>query len=642
MEDEEWAQSGGPNAKPEEVQMSDEDVQNLAIAYEMLTSKRASPDLMIDEAMQELMDLKHDLRHLARIYNFKGDMETIFSTLIVDELTPFSVDVLLVYLDYMHLVIDDHLRQAGDHRAISIAIFDHHVRRLQRMRTLTYVEALFFGNPDDRERYRPGVFHVRDNDAAGVIPLEDETLAEGPKQWFPQMGCLTVSELRRCFDFHQTFHILMIAGSMAAGDVNKEDVGSEVRWNLTNLTGYEEIANALIATYDSMKFDPRMYLTLSGPASRVVYEQDDIQLSLNQDLWFGYELDSDEIISACESEGIEVINDGEVKTLDLLFEEYVLAQMSPTFISHPGNHTTRMSASKFVVTPSGQDVVNLEEDDLVYYGVRDGDSKLTVYTIQELYEAFSSGDSLIPFDPSSVLTDHENIMRWKIFSKKSIRRLLSKVLPRKRRCAWTPRLAAVCQVILSSEETREFELEVQERCLRSLINLDRKKKLTLSATLTSMYNAGSWLLSYEEKIASYDDSAFTEFLIRNPASVPGEPETTGRPQAEVRDILMYLEDDIAKLEDDAHLFNRLLIVKSEGGEETPFAVAYDDANYQLSEYIKFMRNCRFGLTKMYKSSARWLMVTSSVYHKKLFGHLIGDIELEFEETTEDYENFTKG
>ena len=686
--DEEWEAAGGPRyeqeAKSKEGGLTSDDIAHLADAYEILTSKRALSEgearllsgagvprkaLMIDEAMEELIELKHALRHLARLYNFKGDMETIFSALLIEELAQFDVEVLLVYLDYLHLPIEEHLKtdlapEASPednglgpaqvpseaiqqrHKTISIAIFNHHVRRLQRMRTLTYVEAILFDSPDNRDDYRPEVFHYRDDDNDGVIPEEDEVLQQKPGQWFPQVGRLTIDELRRCFDFQQVYHVLMMIGSMAAGDVNKEDLGSGVRWSLTNLTSFEEIARAVISTYDSLKLDPRTYLTLSGPVSRVISEFDEAPLSINEDLWLGRELDDQEILIACQAEGIQTIQDGLPKPLNLLLEEYIVAQLSPTFISHPGKHRTRAGASRYQRTSTGKLIFDLEEDDLVYYGVRDGTSKLTIYTIEELYLAFSQSQVKVPADPLSVLENVDIPMLWDIFPTRTIARLLGVVLPHKRGCAWTSRLVEQCQAILSSPDPREHGFTVQSNCLDDLSRQSQAKKDLISSALVTMYNAGVWLVEYQEDIAMYDDYAFTEQLIRNPSSVPGEPETTGRPQAEVRDILMQVEADISLLKLEAVTFGRLKIVKTTDVElsraetqeqvnefQPHFTIDYEDAALDISNYIKLMEEMRFGLTKTLSLSARWLMVTASVYHKKILGHMINDIELDFEEVT---------
>ena len=651
-DDDDWEAAGGPNAStyaPEKgAQLSPEDIENLAISYEILTSKRALSvteaaeldvqPLMIDEAMQELIDLKHDMRHLARVYNFKGDMAEIFSALLIEELKPFDVEVLLVYLDYMHLPIEEHVQNEKNHTEISIVIFNHHVRRLQRMRVLTYVEAVYFGNPDEREKYRPQVFHMRDDDFEGSIPEEDRLLAGSPGQWFPQMGKLTVDEIRRCFDFHQTYHILMLAGSMFAADVNKEDIGSNGTWTLTNLTSFEEVIKALISTYDSMMFDPRAYLTLSGPALMIISEIEENPMNLNQDMIIA---DPDiyvEITQACQREGINILDENVMKPFQVLFEEYTIAQLTPSFISHPGKHRSRLQASTSRRTIGGLEVGDLDEDDIVYYGVRDGTSKLTIFTISELYHSFASSDGPL-FNPISILQYPDNPMNWEVFPSRVINKLIESVLPHKRRCAWTEPLMTICRSRVDSAETIKFALDIQERLLDDLSNLGPEKKQLISTALVSMYNAGVQLIDYEDDIAFYDDYGMTEQLIRNPLNIPGEPETTGRPQAVVRNILMEVQNDVAMLDLDAVMFGALAIVKnwkadieSEDGESS-FSINYEDAAYTISNYLNLMYQMRFGMTKMLTIGARWLMVTASIYHKKILGHMINDFEFDFTEET---------
>lgn len=653
--DEDWDAAGGPNAKPvKSLELKPEDIENIAVAYEILTSKRALsvaeaaelgiPPLMIDEAMQEMIDLKHDMRHLARVYNFKGDMEAIFSALLIEELKPFDVEVLLVYLDYMHLPIEDHVRNERNHTQISIVIFNHHIRRLQRMRVLTYVEVVYFGNPEEREKYKPQVFHIRDDDREGRIPEEDDLLAGTPDEWFPQIGKLTIDEIKRCFDFHQAYHILMLAGSLTAADVNKEDIGSGATWTLTNLTSYDEVAKALISTYDSMMFDPRAYLTMSGPAMLTISEPEEEPMNLNQDMIISDPEIHVEIIEACQREGIST---DVTKPLNVLFEEYTVAQLTPSFISHHGSQRSRLQASATRLTIGGLEVADLDEDDIVYYGVRDGTSKLIVFTIEELHNSFASSDGPL-FNPVTILQYPDNPMHWEIFPNRTIARLIQIVLPHKRRCAWTQRLASLCRERLESPETIKFALDVQERLLDDLSNLSAEKKQLISTALVSMYNAGVQLIDYEEDIAFYDDYGMTEQLIQNPLNIPGEPETTGRPQAVVRNILMEVSNDIAQLDLDAITFGSLVMIKNwkadyelEGSEDdeiseaklTPFSVDYADSAYTISNYLKLMYQFRFGMTKILTIGARWLMVTASIYHKKILGHMINDFEIEFTEET---------
>ncbi len=600
--------------------LTEEQRASLATAYEILTSKyvkTGTNPTMIDDALEELDLIKLQRMKLAEIYNLEGVVADIFRALLVVELKNFDPEELILYIDYMHIPIEDMLKEEADQLKLSIFITNHHIIRMQRVRVRRYTSAVLFDTLEVREFLKPEVFHIQDyDDGEGIIPEEYDILEKSPNYWYPQIGDLSVDTIRNNFDFEEIFHLLMI--------VREQWNPSGQQWILSNLTRYDDVMGALFNTYRDLELDPRSYLTIDGPILAVLNEPHEGLLTLNHDA----KLDHIELIETCLKEGITAFREGVPAPINLLFEEYVVAQLSRGFSSHFGPHRTLLQASEFSQTAGGIPVHEIDTEELVYYGVRDGMSKMTIYTLEELYHSFKNpengkGGLGYHYDPFAIRKyppkypgDTTNIYVWEAFPRRTIIRLVESILPYKRVSAWSMKLAEACRIMLAKDEGINVMIRKQNSIIDNLMTADYETELSIKKGLMMMYNMGIQLMNYEDEINIYMDSAIDDMIIKDPSSFFPETIYTGRPQAECRDIIMEIQQAILKMGNMRHIFERLSIVKRFNGK---FRVYYEDSSYEISNYLSIMHKmARYSMASSLILAGRWMMTTANYYHAVLY------------------------
>jgi hypothetical protein len=481
-----------------EKELTEEQIASLAVAYEHFTSKRIvlGPDgTGVEGAMSALMEVKMQLLGLADMYGITGQMRDIHASLLFEEMMKFPLISLLAYMDLMHQEIpldllsanqedsEGHIDPQG-HAKIAMFIANYNEKRLQRLRVKRYLAHLFFDSPDQAEIIRPEVLHVPDEDeVASIVDLTPQEVVEkGADSYFLRVGGLTLDTAMSKFDYDEALHIYSVVTILANDpNVDRSDSSDLKHVAVTNLTSHEDLCLMLVEKWGSLNLDPRAFVTTEGPMLPLLYENNEDPLSINHNVNFG-ETVRDRIVRACMSEGISAFEDGIMRPANLLLEEYTIAQLSPAFCGTRGEHRNLYQAALYDRTASGIHIGELDEEDVVFYGLRDGIKKMVVYTIEELYHAFKNPDKTSDgsgtgyfYDPVSLKRGGTNVLEWTTFSHASIRRLITHVLPYKKRCQWTKRLIEACQEAFQSENKLDVIEMVQESSFRDLRTMYRKE-----------------------------------------------------------------------------------------------------------------------------------------------------------------------
>ena len=439
------------------------------------------------------------------------------------------------------------------------------------------------------------------------------------------------------FTFEECLHILMISGPVNGTDATqgtwtKEngeiiDMAQVNRWSFDNFTTKNDLVRSIIMTIDSLNLDPRYYLTTEGPISPIVLESTDITLSIQNNIFSSRE----EIISACQSEGIETstINSEKrkiEKPLSVLYNEFVLAQLSRTFLSNVGNNRTKMSALGYHHLASGEFIDDVSEDELVFYGKRDGTSLLNAYGIEELYYTFSKSSS-IPYDPYSILIDGEkSLMLWYTFPSRSIRKLMFQILKKKIHSGWALPLQEECRKVLDRYQLEismfhnDFIIDLRKGIIGNDDNLLDSTDLNIKLVdvLVSMFNTGQYLKDFDENLNEFEPEALNILRMRMVGEQIPDTLWTGRPQAEAKMLILDLQYKIKQLPNGYHkIFNKLHVLRYYEGV---LDGSFDNSDFEMTYFLEILHQvCSYGLIDTIETCGHWLELTANVYHKMILG-----------------------
>lgn len=604
--------------------LSEEELAKISLAFEYFTSKEVVVDpkdgTSIIGALTGLEEVKIFMIKMANMYDLQGFIKDIFSCLLVDELLKFDMVSLLAYMEFMHEEVPLEIIDKQDIFAIAVFIHNYHVRRLQTYRVQKYLAYLFFGTPDMRERVRPEVLHMLDDRTADLIMegtenlSPDEILDRGPNYYFLRVGELTKDTVMSRFTFSEALHLYMV--------VTKPDPEGINRRVVTNQTTLEEICMYVVESWQDLKLDPRAWVTVEGPMFPILYEDNEDPMSINQD----ETLQPSRVLIVCESEGISTYQ----KAFNVLEDEYTMAQLTPSFTGSQGEHRDRYRACLYDETHEGVHLGDPDDEDVVFYGLRDGTSTMVMYTIEELYHTFKepqedgSGTGYC-FDPWSITANGDEFIQWKSFSLQSIRRLMRHVLPFKRNCIWTKPLIEACRTILQKKSDAPNGYIIQNSALQDIKLLYEKDRGSILSVLVAMFNVGIQLTRFSEEFESFDENALSILMTGDPWKLLPDVRHTGRSQAEARNLVLHVVKKIMNLGDSAHTFNRLYIMKYYDGE---FHVDYDNDNYEIGNYLNLIFEYgRLSLNTSLTLSGVWLMSTASYYHFKLTKRWLSSLDL---------------
>ena len=586
----------------------------IGIAYEVLTSRYARKDddpIEIGSALLEMEEVKYEMMRMAGTMKLHGKMGLIFSCLLVDELRKFTWVELMCYCNLFHIVVPVELLmvdEQSDTTQLAIIVFNEHIRRLQRMRIKRYAAAIFFGAVELRESKRPEVFHLQDTDENGLLLSEEEIRSKGVEYWFPKLGGLRSHMLSERFDFFEALYMLMLAGTIDPRDSQKNNIPYELRFKITNDMSEDDVYDELAGFYFDSRDDARAYVTLDGIMFPYLGENDENFVPLND---FNM-IDMDVLQLLSKQEGIDAKIGTEFKPNVAIMFEWCVAQLGETFISQVGNHRTIMEASKFETTSDQESPFYLHDEDMVYFGKRDGLSSVTVHTLKDLCEAFveipDAKGVLRPYayDPISILNNANHSESWIRYPRKTITRLLEIILQTKFRSVWSVTLEKKCRLILESEiatlEAKTFQNEIIKQLKSS--NLNNVKMI-----LVKIFNAGLSLSALEVD--------------------PEDIFSDGVVQREANNYLLQIEEALLQSEEGI-LMRKLLIVENYYNLNI---VHYEDYNYELGNFLTVVTAMvNSGLSTMVNLAGRYLANTATFISQEIFKYQINHISFSFEET----------
>ena len=413
-------------------ELCQEDAEVLASQYQQITSKLYSHQ-SDQEVMRDLEAVNIFLGVEAQMYNLRGIMAQIHRSLVIEDYDDFEVAELIGYIELMHYDIDDDILEKKNHREIAIMLLQKQLARLENLRIHKFINNVLFLPQKDQ----PQEFGGADSSgfAKGIlywweIPRASEIIKRGPLYFYPRIGELTIDELLNKFNYQELFHLAMIFGTVRAGTskvrkTNKDDI----IFVPTSIMRDEDMARAIMLFVENAEFDPRRFLTPQGFNNTYIQEESEQPMSINSTASYTQE----DLYTVCTEEGIllyDTLTD-ERKPDDILFEEYTVVQLSPAFMSHVGSHRSPYSATIRARSPSGSHLWDLALGEIIFYGSRDGITKVDFYTLKELYRSFSQNDDY--WDPESLRLFPTNSLMWIKFSRITVRRLLTKILPKMER-----------------------------------------------------------------------------------------------------------------------------------------------------------------------------------------------------------------
>lgn len=603
---------------------SDEESRTLITLYQVATSNlyKIGPynEGSTSELLRKLMDLKTALRGQAMQYNLRGTIAEIHSAIIIEELDDFSVEELLGYVKFMHYDINPEISKARTHMEVAWYVLNLLWARLEELREHAFIYQIFFSPWYERQLTFPGIFYRR------VIPKGLDIQQRGIDYYYPRVGELTMEVIEETFNFREILHMIMAYGTFRAGKYkSKMAHKDDTLIRITNLTTDNAIRAALIIVIEDLELDPRYYVTVNGPTAAILQEPNEQVLSISDDAPMEYA----KLADAVSLEGIPIIDtdDGSPKPIEVLFEEYTTAQLTPAFFSYPGDHRSVFEATKAEFTVDGTNLMTINvENEVIYYGLRDGFSRLRAYTMEHLANTFESmGDC---YDPHSILKYPTNPFLWRKFPRRAVRRLATVVLKNKlSHSIWAQKLIDACQLALRQTTSRSFEF--QQRFIMELQKADLETKNRIKKALMTMYNMGSFFLNFYEQVEFYDPDSMLVQIINDPVDLLPPAHFLGRVRAKCRDMIARIKLHIEEIGSDHPIFERLVIVKHWNGKGH---IMYEDSSYTIGNFLDIMLEMsKLHLVKCLVQSGAWLMATATTYFQTLFGVGIVDSVLTFEE-----------
>ena len=601
--------------------LTDEQSRTLANVYQVVTSKLYT-DQSPREVLDEIMQLKFSLRVEANHYNLRGTIGQIHTALVIEDLDNFTVDEMIGYMKFMHYQYNEEFISGKSHMEVAWYLLNLLWERLEIFRDHAFINQIFFASPDNVKFNFDGIFYRL------PIPKGLEIQKRGIDFYYPRVGELTLNVIADSFDFREVLHMVMAFGVIRAGKYKERATHDEdTRIRITNMTTVQSVQSALIIIMNDLELDPRYYMTLEGPMEALIQEPFETMLSINEDAPLEYLT----LIEACSREGLVVTEDdalSEYKPIDVLFHDYTVAQLTPAFCSHPGEHRSALSATNSDMI-SGQKLMELDVDrDVIFFGLRDGFSKMTAYTLQQLHETFTALQDF--YDPITVKRYPQNPLLWSKFPTRTVRRLLEVVLHSKLR--FSPHanvLVKVCQKLLNQADDANnlSRQDIQKRLLNELVQSTDKTHDRIRKALIVMYNMGLFFTNFYDEVEYYDNLLYR--MLDDPVQNPPPAHFTGRVRAKCRDMIARIQLEIENIGENSSIFNRLTIVKFWNNK--PY-FAWDDETYSIENFlIVMLEMSKFHLVKSLVMSGKWLMVTATTYFRELFGVGIVDTFFHFEE-----------
>ena len=444
----------------------------------------------------------------------------------------------------------------------------------------------------------------------------------GPKYYFPLVGELTRSNLMDHFDFAELMVILF-------------NFYNTSQWQLNSGTTKEEIADALLTEVLKAETDPLTYLTLDGPKSVFITEIGESKINVSDRMLILPEEVTEALSWECIN--VEGTDSGINKPLEVMWEELTISQLTNSFMGHVGKHRSVQAACRNATLTDGTDLGEKEIAELIFYGKRDGMSRVIGYSMEELTEHFDDTGGF--YTPRSVRMYPDEPVLWVPFQYCAINRLLNQILPYKmKNSIWAETLMHTIQRLLR-DETMIKAQEVKHDAYFEILTSNFIAHNMIKRALLMMWNQGGKFVDFDNEIAYLDTDSMVMWMDQDPRNAAQEPILTGRVRAECRTRIMYIQDRISKLGDAKIFFENLRIVKfwhsanDEGLDEgVSYHMDYSNDVYTIRVFLEVMHDiARLGLFRVLRQCGVWLMVTSNTIHQRLFGTSIEQNVLQSEQ-----------
>src|SRR5579885_271170 len=441
------------------------DLERAATVY----AKRVDEGYTEQEMLDELMSVKNFLKDdLNEVLGLKGRMAELNTVMFMKDLESFTEQELLDYVEMFHIDVShvndvlENIEENYGQLSIVSDITDNDLEKQQEMNNRMYLQALKSTILEfkiwmlDRLRlwrWREEVLLSRTGDQLPIYPgvpiicrfeSATELLSFGIRSYYLRVGEIKREDLMERYHYFDLYHM--------AGKLSHAYSGN-IRFD-TNMT-FEDLADFILYLIQDLAIDPRHIITPLGVYRIFNFEVNETIFNLC-DTKGGNGHDICKLTLACSHAGIDINTVTEIessltknkntkpgqfvkisdpKPPNVLLEELTSQYISPQFFTGVENHRDFPAALLTLKTLSGKRITNANKSELVFYGVGDGLSKYGTYTPRELANVFSSTKSF--FDPISIKDNPDNPFQWFRFSAKSIKRLLTIVIPRMRMMSHT-------------------------------------------------------------------------------------------------------------------------------------------------------------------------------------------------------------
>lgn len=606
-----------------EVELSKPEKHILAAVYQMSTSNLATEYDTEESVMLELINLKSYLRTQAMALGLVGILAGIHSALIIEELDDANVYDLALYADIMRYKIPDHIRLKETQMEIAQYLLQQMQQFREGLRIHAYQAKCFFAKYDEKLPSFPGILYWE------RCPTMIELQNDGIECHYPMIGALTDDTLVERFNFRELAVLATLLNAVRVEELKSryddpEDY-PENTFKLKGMMHIKDITGFIIFCLDDLRLDPRGFVTPLGPEILVVEDSRNATVSINDSNFIEY----NDLIEVASSEGIVcrlAKGQGAYKPYEVLWEEYTVSQLSETFIASFGEHRCMLDAIQSqvgfndITLCSGERVSELSDvtlaNELVYYGLRDGVSKVRVYSFNELNMTFSELQDV--YEPHSVRLNSENVILWKKFSRRSIQRLLKTVLPMKKHSQYFQKLTNTIVQILRRSNISDVAKKLQLETIALIIGTTDEKRTLFKSALVMMHRTGNML----------DDDHILS---------PDNPD--GFKNNNAKSLIMILQDRISRIGEESTYLNRLPIIKEWYGQQF---FSYEDPSYHVGNYLEIMLSmAKLGLFRSLKQAGIYLKSTAVGYYRAIFDYDLLGVVIEYEYTSAVYEEETK-
>ena len=563
--------------------------------YRLITSNDYI-DQKVEDMIIEIEWVKTFLLQQSYLYNFKGVLKEIHSSILAIELDRFSKAELKAYAKMMGI----ELTHVKSMTLLKNIIITSKYRHLEILRKHSFIETALMSDYDQKMYEFGGTLNFFPN------PNYDDIENNGISHYYPTIGELTIEKLVDRYDYYELFHMVANTANM------QEERNFVLRVGMTK----KEMAAYIMFLLEYLSADPRNVLTLLN--ARVIHNFDDGDSDYSLST---YNLPSvTGLLHAASQFGVKLTQEDDItaKPLYIVKEEFAKVVLNPSFYMTIEYHRDPLSACSHSKTIDGFFVDELDYGQGVYYGIGDGKSQYHAFTYEELWRTFKKHKKF--YDP---ITLKENKKEWETFNLCAIRRLryimLDRIKGENRFSKFHKKLKDVIDEILDIENPLEKEFEKDLKLLQIENELSIQKGITkgISYTISLMYNVGSILSDWDQFVVKLGP----EELRNKPLADWYEPYWQLELRNKLNDMIYRIIRSISKFV----VFSNMRYIKF---YDEKFHYNFDDELETIYGNLNLLLiYISRGLFDRVRINGNHLMSTASYYNKIIMGKYIGDIEL---------------